>query len=149
MELKTQIQEEMKTAMRNHDKQRLGAIRLIIAAIKQKEIDERIILDEPQVIAILEKLRKQRQESLTHYQSAGRQELAEQEIYEIKLIEEYLPAQLSAEEVQQLVNTTIFEVEAKTATDMGKVIAALKLKLQGRADMSVVSRLVKEALNNL
>lgn len=149
MELKTRIQEEMKTAMRNHDKQRLGAIRLIIAAIKQKEIDERISLHELQVIAILEKLRKQRQESLTHYESAGRQELAEQEIYEIKLIEEYLPAQLSAEEVQKLVNTTIVEVEAKTATDMGKVIAALKLKLQGRADMSVVSRLVKEALNNL
>lgn len=147
MELKVRIQEDMKTAMRNQEKQRLGAIRLILAAIKQREIDERISLDEPQVLAILEKLRKQRQDSLNQYQAAGRQELADQEAFEIKLIEEYLPTQLTIDEIKQQVETALVEAEAKAASDMGKVIAALKPKLQGRADMATVSRLVKERLS--
>lgn len=149
MELKTRIQEDMKTAMRNQEKQRLGAIRLILAAIKQREIDERISLDETQVLAVLEKLRKQRQDSLNQYQAAGRQELADQEAFEIQLIEEYLPTQLTLDEIEQHVDAAMAEVQAKAANDMGKVIAALKPKLQGRADMATVSRLVKERLSSL
>lgn len=144
--IKLRLQDDMKNAMRTQDKQRLGAIRLILAAIKQKEVDERIEIEDSHVLAILEKLRKQRQDSIQQFKAVGRTELVDQEAFEMGVIETYLPAQLSLEEVTQLVKSTITETGASGAADMGKVIAALKPKLQGRADMGQVSRLVKELL---
>ncbi len=143
MDLKTKIQEDMKTAMRNQDKQRLGAIRLVIAAIKQREIDERITLNDVDVVAILTKLRKQRQDSLAQYESAGRTDLAAQEAFEITLIDEYLPEQLSESEIDKLVAAAFLELGVSTQNEMGKIMAHLKPKLEGRADMALVSKRVK------
>jgi len=147
MTLKQQISDDMKTAMRAKDSARLGAVRLLLAAIKQKEIDERIELDDAAVIAIIEKLLKQRKDSANQYQAAGRIDLADQESFEICVLNAYLPQALDADEVAALVKQAVAETGAASARDMGKVIAWLKPKLAGRADMAAVSGLVKNALS--
>jgi len=146
-EIKNKIQEDMKNAMRAKDKQRLGAIRLILAALKQKEVDERIELDDTQVIAILEKMNKQRRDSLTQYEQAGRQDLAEQESFEIKLIQEYMPQALTEAELDALIRQALTDSGATSAKDMGKVMNLLRPQIQGRADMKAVSEKVKQGLN--
>lgn len=146
MTLKQQISEDMKNAMRAKDSARLGAVRLLLAAIKQKEVDERIELDDAAVIAIVEKLLKQRKDSATQYTAAGRMDLAGQENFEIGVLNAYMPQALGAEEVAALIQQAVAETGAASARDMGKVIAWLKPKLAGRADMGVVSSLVKNAL---
>jgi uncharacterized protein YqeY len=146
MTLKQQITEDMKTAMRAKDSARLGAVRLLLAAIKQKEVDERIELDDIAVIAIVEKLLKQRKDSASQYQAAGRLDLADQENFEIGVLNAYMPQALGADEVDALILQAVAETGATSARDMGKVIAWLKPKLAGRADMAAVSVLVKNAL---
>jgi uncharacterized protein YqeY len=146
MTLKQQISEDMKNAMRAKDSARLGAVRLLLAAIKQKEVDERIELDDAAVIAIVEKLLKQRKDSASQYQAAGRMDLADQENFEIGVLNAYMPQAMSAEEVAALIQQAVSETGAASARDMGKVIAWLKPKLAGRADMAAVSGLVKTAL---
>jgi uncharacterized protein YqeY len=146
MTLKQQISEDMKNAMRAKDSARLGAVRLLLAAIKQKEVDERIELDDAAVIAIVEKLLKQRKDSASQYQAAGRMDLADQENFEIGVLNAYMPQAMSAEEVAALIQQAVTETGAASARDMGKVIAWLKPKLAGRADMAAVSGLVKTAL---
>jgi len=143
MPLKDRIQDDMKAAMRAKDKQRLGAIRLILAAIKQREVDERIELNEVQTLAVLEKMIKQRRESLAQYQNAGRADLADQEAFEIELIQAYLPAPLSEAELDALIAHAIAATGAQSVRDMGKVMAAIKDQAQGRADMAAVSARVK------
>ena len=143
MSLKDRIQDDMKAAMRAKDKQRLGAIRLILAAIKQREVDERIELNEVQTLAVLEKMIKQRRESLAQYQNAGRADLADQEAFEIDLIQAYLPAPLSEAELDALIAHAIAATGAQSVRDMGKVMAAIKDQAQGRADMAAVSARVK------
>jgi hypothetical protein len=137
----------MKSAMRAKEKQRLGAIRLILAAIKQREVDERISLDDAQVIAALDKMLKQRRDSLEHYEQADRQDLVEQERFEIKLIQEYLPQPLSEAELTDLIETAIKEINAVSIKELGKVMASLKPKVQGRADMKALSAKVKQRLS--
>lgn len=146
--LKMQLTEDMKTAMRAQDKARLTVIRLMLAAIKQKEVDERIELTDAHVLAILEKMIKQRRESVEMYQKAARQELVDQENFEINLIQTYLPTPLSEEEVGELVKKAVMQTQAKTIQDMGKVMALLKPELTGRADMGVVSKKIKEQLSS-
>jgi hypothetical protein len=146
MTLKLKISEDMKTAMRAKDSARLGAVRLLLAAIKQKEVDERIELDDAAVIAIVEKLLKQRKDSASQYQAAGRMDLADQENFEIGVLNAYMPQALAADEVAALIQQAVAEMGATSARDMGKVIAWLKPKLAGRADMAAVSGLVKNAL---
>ncbi len=146
--LREQIQEDMKSAMRAQEKQRLGTIRLILAAIKQKEIDERIpALDDAQVITILEKMIKQRRDSQSQYEQAHRQDLADQEAFEIKLIQTYMPQPLSDTELVALIDSAVTESGASSPKDMGKVMGLLKPRLQGRADMQVVSTKVKQRLS--
>lgn len=144
--IKTRIEEELKNAMRAKDMHRVRAVRLITAAIKQREVDERIVLTDAQVVTILNKMLKQRQDSLTQFQNAGRQDLADQEIYEIKLIEEYLPASLSEAEIDAAIKAAIQSVGATSAKEMGKVMSILKDTLQGRADLTKVSDKVKQCL---
>jgi uncharacterized protein len=144
--LKQQITAAMKEAMRAKDKRRLGTIRLIQAGIKQKEVDERITLDDAQVLVILDKMLKQRRESLRQYEQANRQDLVDQEAFEIDLIQEFMPTQLSDDELAAIVIKTIQETQANSARDMGKIMKILKSNLQGKADMSKVSKLVKEKL---
>ena len=144
--LKEKIQEDMKTAMRNQNKERLLTIRLILAAIKQREIDERITLDDEQVLAILNKMIKQRRDSISQFES--RPDLAQKEADEILIIQEYLPAQLSDAEIETAINNAISNAGATSAKDMGKVMGVLKSAIQGKADMTVVSAKVKERLNS-
>ncbi len=144
--IKAKIQEDMKDAMRSQDKERLATIRLIMAAIKQREVDERITLTDDQVLSVLDKMLKQRRESITQYQAGNRPDLVEKENAEIRVIQAYLPAQLSAAEIQSLIETAIQETGAASAKDMGKVMGVLKPKLQGRADVGLVSNQVKERL---
>jgi len=149
--LKDQITEDMKNAMRAKDSERLGAIRLLLAACKQKEVDERIVLDDLTVIAIVDKLIKQRKDSVTAYEQAARQDLADKETAEIKVLQAYLPQRLSAEQVMKEVQTIVAELGTewgRTAGpgDMGKVMAAVKTRLAGKADMGQVSAAVKAAL---
>jgi hypothetical protein len=146
MSLKLQITDDMKNAMRAKDSTRLGAIRLLLAAMKQREVDERIELDDSAVVAIVDKLLKQRRDSFSQYQAAGRQDLADQEAFEIDVLTAYMPQPFSAEEVAALVHQAVAETGAAGARDMGKVMAWLKPKLAGRADMNSVSGLVKSAL---
>ena len=146
MSLKDQITEDMKTAMRAKDSVRLGTIRLLQAAMKQKEVDERIELDDTAVIAILDKLIKQRKDSIAAYQAAQRQDLADVEIAEMAVLEVYLPKRLSADEITAEVAAIVAEVGAKGAGDMGKVMGAVKTRLAGKADMGLVSAAVKAAL---
>ena len=146
--LKQRIQDDMKAAMKGGDKRRLGAVRLALAAIKQREVDERIELDDSQVLAVLDKMVKQRRDSIEQYQKAGRDELAEQEQYEIEVLQEYLPEALGEEEIAALVEEAIGESGASTMRDMGRVMGLLKPKLQGRADMGAVSALVRKRLGS-
>ena len=144
--LKLSIQEDMKNAMRAQDKERLGAIRLILAAIKQREVDERIEMDDQQVLLILEKMLKQRRDSITQFKAANRQDLVEKEEFEVSIIQHYMPAALSEAEIEQLIKAAIASTGAKTMQDMGKLMAELKPQLQGRADMAQVSKQIKELL---
>ncbi|MES9950031.1 MAG: GatB/YqeY domain-containing protein [Candidatus Thiodiazotropha sp.] len=144
--LKEQILDDVKAAMKAKEKSRLGTLRLITAAIKQREVDERTELDDIQVLAILEKMIKQRRDSIKQYESAGRQELAEQEKSEIAIIETYMPAGLSDDEISAMVDNAIVETNASGMRDMGKVMGLLKPQMQGRADMGKVSGLVKQKL---
>lgn len=144
--LKARIKDEMKAAMRAKDKPRLGTIRLIQADIKRIEVDERIDVDDARLLAVLDKMCKQRRDSVQQYQDAGRTELADVEIYEIGVIQEFLPAQLSAEEISTLITEAIASSNAESMKDMGKVMGILKPKLQGKADMGEVSKLIKAQL---
>lgn len=144
--LKSRIQDEMKAAMKSGEKRRLGAIRLVLAAIKQREVDERIELDDTQVLAVLDKMVKQRKDSIAQYESAGRDELAEQEAFEIGVLKEFMPEALGSEEVGRLVAKAIESSGAASIRDMGKVMGLLKPELQGRADMGQVSAMVKQQL---
>ena len=146
MSLKDQINEDMKTAMRAKDSVRLGTIRLLQAALKQKEVDERVTLDDAAVIGIIDKLIKQRKDSITAFEKANRQDLADIEIAEMKVLEVYLPARLSAEEIEAEVKAIVTQVGASGPGDMGKVMGAVKQKLAGKADMGLVSAAVKAAL---
>jgi uncharacterized protein YqeY len=146
MSLKEQITEDMKTAMRTKDTARLGTIRLLQAAMKQKEVDERIELDDATVIAIVDKLIKQRKDSVAAYESANRQDLADIERNEMKVLEVYLPQRLSAEEITAAVQAIVAQVGATGPGDMGKVMGAVKSQLAGKADMGLVSAAVKAAL---
>ncbi len=144
--LKQRIQDDMKGAMKGGDKRTLGVIRLILAAVKQREVDERIELDDAQVLSVLDKMVKQRRDSIAQYEAAGRQELADQEQFEIGVLQTYLPEALSEEEIAGLVDEAITAAGAESMRDMGKVMGQLKPKLQGRADIGAVSALVKEKL---
>jgi uncharacterized protein YqeY len=146
MSLKQRLTDDMKAAMKSGDKTRLGVIRLINAAIKQREVDERITLDDAQVLAALEKMLKQRRDSITQYDSAGRDDLASIERGEVEIIQSYLPVQLSADEIAAAIAAAIAQTGAAGPQDMGKVIGALKTQIAGRADMGQVSALVKQAL---
>jgi uncharacterized protein YqeY len=146
MSLKNQITEDMKTAMRAKDSERLGTIRLLLAAMKQKEVDERIELDDAAVVAIVDKLVKQRKDSVTAFTQGGRTDLADKEAAEIKVLEVYLPQRLSADEVAVEVKAIVAELGAKGPGDMGKVMGAVKARLTGKADMGQVSAAVKAAL---
>ncbi len=145
--LKQQIQDDMKAAMKGGDKPKLGVIRLILAAIKQKEVDERIELDDEQVLAILDKMVKQRRDSITQYEDAGRTELADQEKFEITVIQAYLPEQLGEAEILSMIDEAVASTGASSMKDMGKLMGVLKPKLQGRADMGQASTLVKQKLS--
>ena len=146
MSLKAQITEDMKTAMRAKDSERLGTIRLLQAAMKQKEVDERVELDDAMVIAIIDKMIKQRKDSIAAYESANRQDLADKEKAEIDVVKAYLPARMSADEVAAAVKAIVAELGATGPGDMGKVMGAVKNQLAGKADMGQVSAAVKAAL---
>ena len=146
MSLREQITEDMKAAMRAKDSERLGTIRLLTAAMKQKEVDERIELDDVTVVAIVDKMLKQRKDSIEAFEKAGRQDLADIEIAEVKVLQVYLPARLSAEEVTAAVKAIVQELGASGPGDMGKVMGAVKAQLAGKADMGLVSAAVKAAL---
>ena len=146
MPLKDQITEDMKTAMRAKDSERLGTIRLLLSAIKQKEVDERVVLDDIAVIAIIDKMIKQRKDSIEAFTKAARQDMADKEAQEITVLTAYLPARMSADEVLAAVKTIVAELNASGPGDMGKVMGAAKAKLAGKADMGHVSSAVKTAL---
>ena len=146
MSLKERITEDMKAAMRARDTERLGTIRLLTAAIKQKEVDERVELDDTAVIGVVDKLIKQRKDSIEAFQKAGRQDLADKESAELAVLTAYLPARLSSEEIAAEVKAIVAELGAKGPGDMGKVMGAVKARLAGKADMGQVSAAVKAAL---
>ncbi|MFN9451281.1 MAG: GatB/YqeY domain-containing protein [Rubrivivax sp.] len=146
--LKIRIQEDMKAAMRAKEADRLGAIRMLLAACKQREVDERIELDDAAVIAIVDKLIKQRKDSITAFQGAGRDDLVAKESAELQVLQAYLPQRLSPEETQAEVRALVAALGAKGPADMGKVMAAAKAQLSGKAEMSLVSAAVKAALSN-
>lgn len=148
MSTKLQLTEDMKTAMRGGDKHKLGVIRLMLAAVKQREVDERVELDEAQVLAVLEKMLKQRKDSISQYVAAGREDLAEVERAEITVIEAYLPSKLSEAELDALIEAAIAETGASSARDMGKVVGVVKAKAAGRADMGVASARIKARLGS-
>ena len=146
MSLKDQITEDMKSAMRAKDSERLGTIRLLLSACKQKEVDERITLDDVAVVAIVDKLIKQRKDSIAAFTQAGRQDLADKEAAELTVLQAYLPARLSADEVAAEVKAIVAELGASGPGDMGKVMGTVKTRLAGKADMGQVSAAVKAAL---
>ena len=146
MSLKTELQTAMKDAMRAKDKARLSIVRMMLADIKRVEVDERTELDDDRILAILDKMQKQRRDSLAQYEAAGRQDLADTEKAELEVIVQFLPAALSADELQALVQSAITESGAQSMKDMGQVMAILKPQVQGRADMSQVSKQVKAQL---
>ncbi|MBV8802791.1 MAG: GatB/YqeY domain-containing protein [Gammaproteobacteria bacterium] len=146
MTVKEHIQEDMKTAMRTQAKERLATIRLILAALKQREVDERITLTDADVYAILDKMVKQRRDSISQFETGGRSDLAEKEAKEIEVIQAYLPSQLSENEVNTMIEFAIKEAGAASMRDMGKVMAILKPQLQGRADIGAVSAKIKAKL---
>jgi uncharacterized protein len=146
MSLKERITDDMKAAMRARDAERLGTIRLLTAAMKQKEVDERVELDDVAVIGIVDKMLKQRKDSIDAFEKAGRQDLADKEKAEVAVLQAYLPARLSADEIASEVKAIVAEVGAKGPGDMGKVMGAAKARLAGKADMGQVSAAVKAAL---
>jgi uncharacterized protein YqeY len=151
MSLKDRITEDMKTAMKAKDSARLGAIRLLLAAIKQKEIDnggERTVLDDAQVVAVIEKMLKQRKDSITQYEAAKRQDLADAEKFEVEVLTAYMPQAMGADEVAAIVAKAVADSGAKVPADMGKVMALVKPQIAGRADMGEVSKLVKAKLSS-
>jgi len=141
------VLDDIKTAMKAGDKPRLATLRLVSAAIKQKEVDERIELDEAATLVILDKLMKQRRESISQYSSAGRDDLVAQEQSEIEIIQDYLPTALTDEEIATIIDDAVNESGAASVKEMGKVMALVKPRMQGRADMSIVSKTIKERLN--
>jgi uncharacterized protein len=147
MPLKERITEDMKTAMRAGEKDRLATIRLIMAAIKQREVDERITLDDSQVLAAIEKMIKQRKEAITQFEAGGRADLVAKETAEIAILQAYLPAQMSEAEIEGVIAEAIASTGAASIKDMGKVMAAVKAKAQGRADMGAVSARIKQKLS--
>ena len=147
MSLKAQLTEDMKTAMKSGQKDRLAVIRLINAAIKQKEVDERVEMTDPLVLAVLEKMVKQRRDSITQYDAAGRDDLAKIERYELEVIDTYLPAKLDEAAVQAAIDAAVAQTGAAGPADMGKVMAVLKPQLAGQADMGLVSQLLKARLS--
>ncbi|MCB1830355.1 MAG: GatB/YqeY domain-containing protein [Chromatiaceae bacterium] len=146
--LKTRIKDEMVAAMKAGDKRRLGTIRLLLAAIKQREVDERIELDDTQVLVVLDKMVKQRKDSIEQYEKAGRTDLAEQESFEISVLQEYLPAALSDDEIDTLIDETISNTGATSIKEMGKVMGEIKPKAQGRADMGKISAKIRARLTS-
>lgn len=138
----------MKASMKGGDKRRLGVIRLLMAAIKQREVDERIELDDTQILVVLDKMVKQRRDSITQYEQAGRTELAEQEAFEITILQDYLPTALTEQEITDMIREAIQSTGAESIRDMGKVMGQLKPKMQGRADMGAVSGLIKQQLSS-
>lgn len=146
MSLKQRLTDDMKAAMKGGDKPRLEVIRLVNAAIKQREVDERVLLDDAQVLAVLEKMLKQRRDSITQYDAAGRTDLADRERFEVGVIEAYLPARLSDDELDALVDAAIAATGASGPKDMGRVVAEVKAKAAGRADMGEVSQRIKTKL---
>lgn len=147
MSLKSRIQEDVKSAMRARERERLAALRLVTAAIKQKEVDERVDLDDEQVLAVLDKMAKQRRDSIEQYEKAGREDLAAQERYELDLVQSYLPEPLGEDELASLIQSVIDDTGASSMRDMGAVMAALKGQVQGRADMKAVSQAVRARLS--
>jgi uncharacterized protein YqeY len=147
MSLKERITDDMKAAMRAGEKERLGLIRMITSAIKQREVDERIVLDDTQVLSVLDKMIKQRKESLVQFQAGNRQDLVEKEAAEIALLQGYLPTQLSAAEIDALIDAAVAETGAASIKDMGKVMAVIKGKAQGRADLGKVGAIIKAKLS--
>ena len=145
-ELKQRINDDVKSAMRAKEKERLVVLRTILAALKQKEVDERIELDDTQILAILDKLTKQHKDSISQYEAAGRDDLVKKETFELAIVQSYLPQPLSDAEITQLIKDAIAETGAAAMQDMGKVMGVLKPKLQGRADMGKVSGQVKAQL---
>ena len=148
MELRTRINEEMKAAMRAQDKARLGTIRLLLSAIKQIEVDTRVTLGDAEIIVVIEKMIKQRRESVKQYEAGNRPELAAIETAEITVLQDYLPQALSDGELQELINAAVLDTAAAGVKDMGKVMNWLKPKIQGRAEMGTVSALIKARLNS-
>lgn len=146
-ELQQRVNDDVKTAMRSKDKDRLGVLRLITAAFKQKEVDERIELDDTMVLAIMDKMTKQIRDSIQQFEQAGRDDLVAKEAFELEIIQEYLPAQLTEDEISQIITECVAASGAESAKDMGKVMGLLKPRLQGRADMGKVSGLVKQQLS--
>lgn len=146
MSLKARVSEDMKAAMKARDSARLGAVRLLLAAIKQREVDERIELSDADVLSVIEKMLKQRRDSISQYQSAGRQDLVDQENFEVQILSAYMPQQASEAEIAAEIDKAFASSGAKGMADMGKVMAALKLTLAGRADMGKLSALVKARL---
>ncbi|HEY1772871.1 MAG TPA: GatB/YqeY domain-containing protein [Gammaproteobacteria bacterium] len=146
MSLKDKITQDMKDSMKSGDKDRLGVIRLILSALKQKEVDERIVLDDAQILAIMDKMLKQRRESVAQFTQGNRKDLADKEEAEIKIIQAYMPAQLSEAELDKMVADAVAESGAASVKDMGKVMGLLKAKVAGKADMSAVSAKIKSKL---
>ncbi|MEP7068715.1 MAG: GatB/YqeY domain-containing protein [Usitatibacter sp.] len=146
MALREQLNEDMKAAMKARDADKLGAVRLLLAAVKQREVDERVTLDDAGVLAVIEKMIKQRKDSISQYEKAARQDLADKEKFEIGVLEVYMPRQLSAADVDAIIAEALAASGAKSPADMGKVMALVKPKLAGRADMGRVSGLVKGKL---
>jgi uncharacterized protein YqeY len=146
MALKERITEDMKTAMRAGDKERLGTVRLLLAAIKQRELDERITLDDGQVLAVVEKMIKQRREAISQFESGGRSDLVAKETAEIGVLQAYLPTQLTAAEIDALITEAIAATGAASIKDMGKVMGFVKPKAQGRTDMGALSARIKQKL---
>jgi uncharacterized protein YqeY len=147
MSLKERITEDMKTAMRGAQKERLGTVRMILAAIKQREVDERVSLDDSQILAVIDKMVKQGKESITSFQAGGRADLVAKEAAEIVLLQGYLPAQLTPAEIETLINAAIASTGAASIKEMGKVMGVLKSELAGRADMGAVSARIKQKLS--
>ena len=147
MALKDRITEDMKTAMRAGDKERLGTVRLLLAAIKQREVDERITLDDGQVVAVIEKMIKQRREAIGQFESGGRSDLVAKETAEIGVLQGYLPAQMTDADIDALIAEAISATGATSIKDMGKVMALVKPKAQGRADLGAVSARIKQKLS--
>ncbi len=145
--LQQRINDDVKSAMRSRDKERLGVLRLITAALKQKEVDERIELDDAMVLAIMTKMTKQIRDSIDQFERASRDDLAAKEVFELNIIQEYLPAQLTEAEISQIIAECVAASGAESAKDMGKVMGILKPRVQGRADMGKISDLVKQRLS--